>query len=420
VVSFGFETAVLRGYFAASSPDARRTYVSSAAVFVLAAAAAGALVAIAVVTPLARSVDVPAEYFVLGIAGGAIYVGATAVPLAVLRARRALGRYVAVNAAYVVTLTVAMLVLVVGMEKGAAGWFVAGLVAAFAALIVAGAALRDDLTSRLAWAPVAAALAIGLPLVPHALAHWGLSLSDRILLAHWVPMQEVGTYSIAYQLAGALGLVFIAVNHSVMSDFGAAVADAGRRAHLPRMVTYQVALTIFAGSVVALAGPAFVDRFLPAGWSPAADLVPALALANVIFGLYLIPMNIVAILAGQTRWIWLATVFAAGANVVTNVLLIPVWGAEGAAAGTVVGYVTLFAVVAGYMLWRHGALLHFEWKRLFVAAAGSSVVLAVAAGLGVFDREISAAPLAVAIAALAAVAAIAAAPSSRRTKAAGA
>jgi O-antigen/teichoic acid export membrane protein len=194
---------------------------------------------------------------------------------------------------------------------------------------------------------VGSALALGLPLVPHALAHWVLSLSDRILLAIWVSAAEVGRYNVAYQLAAGLGLVYVAVNHSVMAEYGRALAGEITSARLGHIVRQQVAFVLIVGIAGATLGFVALEA-LPPGFEDAQRLFPWLVLANVLFGLYLIPMNSIALLAGETRRIWRATGAAAVANIVLNLVLIPVAGTAAAAAATVVAYALLLVLMARY------------------------------------------------------------------------
>ena len=89
--------------------------------------------------------------------------------------------------ATVVQLACAM-VFVVWLRQGALGVLSIALVARESSVRFSGALLKK-------------ALAYSLPLVPHVVANWVLSISDRIILERNVPRSELGTYTLAYMFA---------------------------------------------------------------------------------------------------------------------------------------------------------------------------------------------------------------------------
>ena len=67
-------------------------------------------------------------------------------------------------------------------------------------------------------------LAFSTPLLPGALAYLALSLSDRIILERFVPMSQIGIYSLAYTLALTLNIViqgfYKAVEPEIFQHYG--------------------------------------------------------------------------------------------------------------------------------------------------------------------------------------------------------
>lgn len=58
------------------------------------------------------------------------------------------------------------------------------------------------------------ALNYGVPLIPHAVGVWCLSLIDRLFLLNMVGFAAVGKYSVAFQLASVVGFLTIGVNQA--------------------------------------------------------------------------------------------------------------------------------------------------------------------------------------------------------------
>jgi len=244
-----------------------------------------------------------------------------------------------------------LLLLVVVLHSGAFGLMLANALAWASVLPHSIAVLRRHWSSNVTGRDVAAALAFGLPLMPHALAHWGLNVSDRLLLGLWVSEASIGIYSVGYQAAAVLGVLLIATNWAIMPHYGRL---ARRQAALPGetrgLIVGQVCFTLLLSSVWAFVTPAAVRLLLPDAYSSAAAIVPWVVLGQCLFGLYLIPMNVLSIVIGQTRWAWTATASAVAVNVGSNLYLIPHYGIEGAAMATALGYAALLATMSAYAL----------------------------------------------------------------------
>jgi O-antigen/teichoic acid export membrane protein len=102
----------------------------------------------------------------------------------------------------------------------------------------------------------------------------------------------------------------------------------------------------------------------------------------VLFGLYLIPTDSITLMLGKTRWLWIATVAAAGANLALNLAFVPQYGVMAAAVNTAVAYGVLLLGVAIFRYRLPGPRIQFEIHRIAVgvvvvaAAALAGVVLA--------------------------------------------
>jgi O-antigen/teichoic acid export membrane protein len=224
-------------------------------------------------------------------------------------------------------------------------------------------------------AKVRRALAYGLPLVPHQIGHWLLNLSDRIILERSVPIGDLGVYGLGYNLGNLEQVAANAGNSALMPNYGKAAQDKQARARLPGL--FADYLTWMAGVALAIAifSDEFILTFMPPAFAGAAAITPWVTLGFFCVALYYGPMNSLTLIAGETRWVWLLTLIAGVVNVSANLILVPVFGIQAAAANTVVGYFVLFILVYVYEA-RFGGP-RYDWSKIggFCAALVGAIAL---------------------------------------------
>lgn len=376
LLGLGLETAVFRTYVRLrEQPGELKRFINSVGAFaVIAPLFVAALVAIALSPLLERVFDVPRWAMIVGFLGAALYVSATVIPLAILRAQERLRDFLRLSTVHVVATAGLTLLFVVLLRWGVLGWMLAFAGAATILLVIGLFMLGHRWTIGMDWKHVAAALAFGLPMIPHALAQWGLSLSDRAILGAFLPSTDVGIYYVAYQFGLPISVIAIALSQAVQPLYAEASRDRVRHAQLAPAASNQILTTALLTMIVALLGPPAVRAFLPSSYAPAASLIPWIAVGHGLFGLYFIPMNAVTLLSGRNQWVWLVTVTAALANIGLNLLFVPRFGAGAAAVNTCVGYAILLIGVTAYMYRVTDGPVAFQWSRIGVG--GALVILA--------------------------------------------
>jgi O-antigen/teichoic acid export membrane protein len=369
VAGFGLETAIFRGYIAvARNPREAHVFVNSVGGFALVAPLVLAVIAAAITAPwLSRVFEVSPAALVLGWIGAGATVSATLVPLALLRAQERLRSYLQLTWTQILVTSGLTIVCVAVLGWGVVGWMAASAFSAFVLLIRGLTVLGHRWTSELDVGAIRAALRFGIPLVPHTAAHWGLAASDRAILGAFLPSSVVGTYYVAFLLTLPVNLVAIALSQATQPLFAEAAVSAQRRAELGRAVTLQVVAVVGASAFVALLGPPITRLLLPAEFGAASQYIPWLALGSCFFGLYLIPMNSVSVMAGRTAHVWLVTALAAAVNVALNLVLVPRFGAVAAAVNTAVGYGVLLVGLMFYARWMQGPPIPYETRRIALA-----------------------------------------------------
>ena len=365
VLSLGLDTAFFRTYFRLRSDrTAQERFVRTTWTFLLIAPAALAIVAGTVSAPLLREDGLisPTELG-LALAGAALFVSANVVPMAVLRAEERLAEYLILTLATAIATAAATLIGVVALDGGVLGWLIGVAVANTITLVLATRLIPFRTPGRPDRELLLPALALGIPLIPHMLSHWGLGISNRLVLAGFVDPTDLGIYALAANVALPVAIVMQGMAQGFMPSFARAATESESLAALRRVIDVQVLLVLAVTTAGALLGPVATRFLAPPEYADAAALVPWLALGYGFLGLYFIPMNAVALTAGRTGKVWLLTVAAAATNLSCLVLLVPRIGLLGAALSASVGYLVLLVGVTAYS---HGAdnPVRYSWSKI--------------------------------------------------------
>lgn len=379
VLALGQDLAVFRGYVAVDADHEQRdALVRGLWVCTLAVALAVALgVSGAGAVALDGNSVLDPLQFCLAMVGAALFVGATVVPLAVLRAQERLSSFVAINALSGVLTTAGIYVGVVAFDGGTTGWLV-GIFVANALVLAASVAIVPFRPGAIDGGVIRQGLSLGLPMVPHYAAIWALNLADRLVLVHVSSAAQVGIYSLAANVAVPVLVGVQAINQGFMPQYARAGGPGRQQEGLQRTIEIQVSAVSVITLTVALLGPSAVLALIDQDFSAAATLVPPLALGFGLLGLYYIPVNIMSLTQGQTRGYWKVTILAALVNLSSVALLVPAVGLSGAAWAAVAGYGVLAVGVFAYRQRAFGSF-PYPWRPSIRAVVLSTIVYSLTA-----------------------------------------
>jgi O-antigen/teichoic acid export membrane protein/glycosyltransferase involved in cell wall biosynthesis len=322
----------------------------------------------------------PALGSLVALAGGVILAQNLTVPgFAALRAENRALPYAMLSLGSVVVNVVTTVAFVAWLRLGIAGallglgcgYLCVALCSLPAIIIRAGLRLRGDVARNL--------LSFGLPLVLNFVSYWVLSLSDRYLLGRLGSLTETAVYGVAYTLGSALSIVVIGPFTLAWPTAMYTIARRANAAATFRLVFRWLSVVLLlAAYALSLAGSACLQWLFPPRYGTAALVIPIVAESLVFYGVYFVFM----IGANVRRMTWLAAVFttsAALANVALNLVLIPRYGALGAALATLLAYALLAALA--YAVNQRVYPLPFE-----VAGFGAAVLL----GMGLYALSMAA------------------------------
>lgn len=352
LAGFGIGLAVIRTLYRYDREDEKHLVASSAALLLTSAFAVIAILGLIFAEPLAAvllgrtSAGASAglvRLTVLGMAAGSLIE----VPMAMLRARQRSSDVVLVGVARLLISLTLNIVLVVVLRLGVAGVLWSTLVTS---LLVGGwlswRLLRES-GLRISAVIVRQLVAFGAPLAVWNLASFTMHYSDRYFLRTYGTLDDVGLYALSYKLAMLLPLlvagpfsdIWIPKSLEIERTEGAAAPQVLQSIvgyYNVLLVTVALGIALFAGDAIRLmTGPAF---------HPAAEPVPLLVLAMVLFG-YRAIGQLGALIRGRSDLIAIGTVIAALTALALNFLLIPRMGIMGAAAATALGFGVEFLVM---------------------------------------------------------------------------
>jgi O-antigen/teichoic acid export membrane protein len=225
-------------------------------------------------------------------------------------------------------------------------------------------------------------LVFSIPLVPSGIAVFVSSYIDRMMLNHYMSLQEVGLYGVGFRLASVVGLVMVGFKGALTPLIYSHYQEAQTPRQLAAIFRLFVVLSLFVFLGLSLFSEEILHLVtIPAFYSAervVVLLVPAVLLSNM----YIFAPGI-GIAKKTHLFLWIN---AGGALVCVglNWLLIPVAGIGGAAGAKLLGYGAIFLT---YMIFSQRLYyIPHEWWRLIGAVA-------IAATLAFFGKAMTGQPM---------------------------
>jgi O-antigen/teichoic acid export membrane protein len=215
----------------------------------------------------------------------------------------------------------------------------------------------------------------GMPLVPSALALWGINFIDRVFVSWYKGNAEVGVYSAAVKIASVITFVLIAFRTAWPAFAYSIEDDREAKRTYAYVLTYLLAFASWAALALGALAPWWVQLLTDPRYQRAEKGVALLAFASAIYAGYVV-LAIGSGRARKTQLNWVVTGVGAAVNIALNFWLIPAYGMIGAAISTLIAYVVLFAGMTLYA--QRVYPVPYQWRRI-VTVLGVAVALNVAA-----------------------------------------
>lgn len=190
------------------------------------------------------------------------------------------------------------------------------------------------------------ALAYGLPLVPAVLSTFVLAAADRLVVQAEVGVTAVGRYQVAYNV-GDVPMVLLGVLATTWMPriFALDVpAERGAVIAASRDALYRLLVPVIVG--LSVGSPLVLRVWAPPEYRPDGLLVvTALVVVTAVPYTAVLALTRALLAEARTRTIAVTTAFAAAANIVLNLALVPSYALAGAAAATLLAYTAQHGVL---------------------------------------------------------------------------
>ena len=214
------------------------------------------------------------------------------------------------------------------------------------------------------------ALKFNIPLLPHYLSLHILNHMDRIMIANIVNTSAAGIYSVAYNGAAIVKIVWQSINASLIpwTYEKCEKKDYERLSELTNVLVFGYGLICICFMFLA---PEIMRILAPSSYHEGIYVIPSV-IAGVFFSsLYYVFANVVYYYK-QPKYVMIASVTSALTNVVLNAIFIPIFGYLAAGYTTMVSYI--LQVLIDY--WAMKKILKKDiYDRRFLASISAAVIL---------------------------------------------
>ena len=292
-----------------------------------------------------------------------------AIVQASFRARERPVAFVTLNLCQFIPAMALNITFVVGLQMGVRGvlWgnFISSL---FALAIGLGVSLRGmDLSfNRKLVRPL---LHFGVLLVPVMLATWAIDMSDRYVLRIYHGLEDVAVYGVGYKIGMVLQMAIVWPFQLAWPAVSFSISHReDHKASYARVLTYLSVLLVFGWLAVTLTARQALTPLVGEAYAGAHLLVAPVALGYLFNGIHFC-LNPGIHITGKTRQLTVLAVVAAALNLGLNFLVVPQYGAMGAAWTTMITFFMLAAVTM--VLSQRAYPVRHEVERLIkIAVAG--------------------------------------------------
>jgi O-antigen/teichoic acid export membrane protein len=306
---------------------------------------------------------------VLSVADGAFSILTSELGLPYLRMRQRVWSFVSTTGTSTALQMGLRVWVLIFTDWGVAGWVLSGLAARILSGLLAIAlgslspelSLRTTPTQRLAafkdcWQTAR-------NVVPFNFSHWGLNLGDRLLVTWLVGLAANGLYSLAYQFAVVLGLIFGEIVNALLPKLAASRSQ--HAAQEFRWIPLSFAILTLMWSFISAGA---ILQFLPVVYGEATALIPVLCIAQLALGFTQVSIGIGTVLTKHVPTLWISSWVGLVVNLLIDFLFLSHGGVVVAAIGSALGYVASWAVL--YRSITNADLLE-QWRSAYVSLSRS-------------------------------------------------
>lgn len=275
-----------------------------------------------------------------------------------------------------IALTTLSLAFVLGFRWGVEGMFLAGFVDAIIFCVVSVVRLLPDLTFQFSWRKAHEALRYGVPMLPHHLSTWIMTLADRLLLGGVSGLETTGVYGIGARMTTPISLLSRSLAAAWPPIYFERRKTLGAKAEGPisQLATHTWGAALWLVVLCSVLADDVVFWLLPESYAPARLVVPLIALSHAGYA-----MEVVCYLETQyskaSHMLAVFTFSGACTSLAMNLLLIPRFGIVGAGLSACIGRFASIVLSTYYA--RRTFRLQLRWRSAAIALTSATFPVAI-------------------------------------------
>lgn len=207
-------------------------------------------------------------------------------------------------------------------------------------------------SKRIDWAVLKIMLIFGLPFVPTSLIEWVYNGFDKMALRNWSDFNQIGLYSAGFKIVAILSIA-----QTAFGAFWIPVVyrwhESGESKQKFQLVTDGVTVSFFVLAVFIILFRHLILNILSAEYANAATIIPFLLFVP-IFEIIKSTTVVGILLSRKTYFIFFIIMVSTVINIIGNWILVPQYGALGAAIAT--------AVSVNCTFWLHTIISRKLWR----------------------------------------------------------
>lgn len=266
------------------------------------------------------------------------------IPLLLLRALNLSKTFLFFIVTQLVTALAANVIFVAYLRMGPFGAMLANLIASILLLLLLLPLVMKNIGWRFSLEALRRLLRFGLPFIPSMISMMLMNLSDQYLIRYFRGLEETGLYALSYKFGMAINL-FITGFRFAWVPFIFRVSDepdASRMYARAFEITAVILSLIF--FLICTFLPEIYRVLVEKSYFSTMGIVPLIAFSYILFGLHIIFLAGIY-LEDQTAFIAKAGMASASLNLVLNLIIIPRYGAWGAAVTTLISFAMLISLI---------------------------------------------------------------------------
>ncbi|MBA4407545.1 hypothetical protein C0389_09745 [bacterium] len=370
VFIYGMDSAFMKYSSLNDGKDKKKTF-STAYLFVVVTSIGLALFLLFMQSPLSNVIEISASYsklyyyliFIL------IFDTLALVPFANLRLERKAGKFTSIKFANIILNLTLNFVLVLKYKLGIEAIFIANLIASAFSFAVLTPEIFRLLEFKIDKELLKKYLKFGLPYLPASLAATVVQVIDRPVVLAMTDESTLGIYQANYKL-GIFMMLFVSMFQYAWQPF---FLNNAKEKNAKELFAKILTLFMIISSLIWIVLTLFVEDFARFEFLPGKSIigkeylsgitiVPIILLAYLFNGIYY-NFHAGIYIEEKTKYYPYVTGAGAFANVVVNILLIPVLGLMGAALATLASYMIM--ALGLYYFSQKYYPIKYEFKKAF-------------------------------------------------------